>query len=67
MIQILLNGQQRSIAGDYPLARLLSEIKIDTQKVAVAVNLEVIPRSKLENTWLKNGDAVEIFHAVGGG
>jgi len=67
MIEIKLNGQVHQIPESRDLAGLLADFQINSQKVAVARNLEVIPRSELEQTYLKNGDEIEIFHAVGGG
>ncbi len=67
MIQIRLNGQIQKISEDVSLAKLLSELCVDPQKVAVAKNLEVVVRSELEATKMSEGDQIEIFHAVGGG
>jgi len=39
----------------------------ESKGVAVAVNLEVIARDKWRETKLKQGDKVEIVHAVSGG
>ena len=67
MTQIRLNGKYHEVSEGLDLAKLLKELEINPHKVAVAKNLEVIPRSELEITTLKQGDEVEIFHAVGGG
>ena len=66
-IQIKLNGQSHTLSESCDLAKLLAEFSVDPRQVAVAKNLEVIPRSELEQTFLNNGDEIEIFHAVGGG
>jgi len=67
MIQIRLNGQSQSISEELSLADLLAKLEVNARQVAVAKNLEVIPRSELERTHLKEGDELEIFQAVGGG
>jgi len=67
MIQIRLNGQSQSISEELSLADLLANLEVNARQVAVAKNLEVIPRSELERTHLKEGDELEIFQAVGGG
>jgi thiamine biosynthesis protein ThiS len=36
-------------------------------RVAVELNLEIVPRSQWETTALKNGDKLEVVHFVGGG
>jgi sulfur carrier protein len=39
----------------------------DVQRVAVEVNLEIVPRSQHANRSLSAGDRVEIVRAIGGG
>jgi len=67
MIQIRLNGQSQFISEDLNLADLLARFEVDPRKVAVAKNLEVVVRSELDRTMLRDGDEIEIFQAVGGG
>lgn len=67
MIQIRLNGQSQSIPEGLSLAQLLAQLQVNARQVAVAKNLEVIPRSELERTHMQEGDELEIFQAVGGG
>ncbi|MCE9623831.1 MAG: sulfur carrier protein ThiS [Deltaproteobacteria bacterium] len=66
-MQIRLNGQSQSISEDLNLADLLARFEVDPRKVAVAKNLEVVVRSELDRTMLRDGDEIEIFQAVGGG
>ncbi|HCU25323.1 MAG TPA: thiamine biosynthesis protein ThiS [Deltaproteobacteria bacterium] len=67
VISIRLNGEWQKISETTHLAQLISELRVDIQKVAVAKNLEVVLRSELGNTRMQDGDEIEIFHAVGGG
>ena len=67
MIQIRLNGQNKSIPEQISLAQLLEQLELNPQKIAVAVNLEVVLRSELGQKKMCDGDEIEIFQAVGGG
>ena len=67
MIKIQLNGQTQEVSENLRLDKLLKRLMINPQQVAVAKNLEVIVPSELACTILKDGDEIEIFHAVGGG
>lgn len=67
MIQIRLNGSIKIIPAELDLAALLAQLEVNPQQVAVAKNLEVILRSELEKTLMREGDEIEIFQAVGGG
>jgi len=66
-IAIRVNGEPRSVSAGCSVAAMLREIGIDPKKVAVERNLEVVPRSSLEEVEVEDGDAFEIVHFVGGG
>jgi thiamine biosynthesis protein ThiS len=42
-------------------------LSLGDRKVAVAVNRDVVPRSRYDEFELNSGDRVEILEAVGGG
>lgn len=65
-MQLTVNGEVREISSEN-VSTLLKELDISGTHAAVAVNLQVIPRSGHESTQLNEGDKVEIVHAVGGG
>ena len=62
-----INGQKKEIYSSANLAELLCELEISSPHCAVALNQEVVPNSKLNQTEIREGDTVEIVHAVGGG
>lgn len=66
-MQIVLNGENRTLAPGLSVAGLLREIGIDARKVAVERNLEIVPKSAFETTTLGEGDRLEIVHFIGGG
>jgi len=49
------------------VAALLSAIGLDTRKVAVERNEEIVPRSTYATLALTDGDTLEIVHFIGGG
>jgi thiamine biosynthesis protein ThiS len=49
------------------VAALLATLGLETRKVAVERNAEIVPRSSYAGTWLESGDALEIVHFIGGG
>ncbi len=68
MIDVLINGEQRSIPAQSTVQSLLADLGIaQRQGTAVAVNMEVVPRAAHLATVLQTGDRVEIVQAVGGG
>ena len=66
-VTITLNGETRTLAAPLSVAGLLASIGLDTRKVAVERNEEIVPRSLYASTALATGDALEIVHFIGGG
>jgi thiamine biosynthesis protein ThiS len=66
-VTLTLNGEVRGFAGPLTVAGLLAGLGLDTRKVAVERNLEIVPRSTYAEVWLANGDTLEIVHFIGGG
>lgn len=67
MIDILLNGEPRTLASEQTVAQLLAELQLPAQTVAVEVNLELVPRTRHAERALRPGDQVEIVTFKGGG
>jgi thiamine biosynthesis protein ThiS len=66
-IRITVNGEDREISAAATVADLLAAVGLDTRKVAVERNLEIVPRSTYAATALAAGDQLEIVHFIGGG
>lgn len=62
-----INGESRSFPEGLTVAGLVAQLGMKTDRVAVELNLEIVPRSDWEATQLKDGDKLEIVHFVGGG
>jgi len=66
-MNILLNGEPRKIAAGTTLSELLAELEMSQQRIAVEINLNIIPRSQHGETVLEADDKVEVVRAIGGG
>jgi thiazole synthase len=67
MPSITLNAEPRTFTGRLTVAELLKTLDKDPAKLAVEVNLAVVPRAEQSGRELNDGDAVEIVTLVGGG
>ena len=67
VIHIQLNGEMRAWRRDGTVADLLRELDIQTERVAVELNLHIIDRAVLSEQRLKDGDRLEILSFIGGG
>ncbi len=66
-MQIIVNGEQRDVLEGLTAAQLVADMDITGKRIAMEVNLEIVPRSTYADHMFKAGDKVEIVHAVGGG
>jgi len=65
-VQIVINGEPTLIQAMSVLDYLAS-LSIDPKRVAVELNLDILPKADYGATWLNEGDRLEIVHFVGGG
>ncbi len=63
---IKINGIEKDSAGK-SVAEFLAENGYDIKRVAVEMNEDILPKSQYENTFLKDGDVMEVVSFVGGG
>ena len=68
-MNVVVNGDRQEIAGEAKVVDVLERVGRgpDARGVAVAVNGEVIPRSRWRSERLREDDRVEVLNAVGGG
>jgi sulfur carrier protein len=67
VIQVIVNGAAHRFERPIDVVALLEKLQMSGKKVAVERNGEIVPRSLHPQTWLQDGDALEIVVAVGGG
>jgi len=65
--KIQLNGDSHKIKVGDSLEKLLNNLKIQMNKVAIEVNGKVIERRRYVSLILNNKDKVEIVRFIGGG
>ncbi len=67
-MKLIVNGEEKNFNREtLTIKELVEELGIKVPNYAVAIGLEVIPKSEYETYKLKDGDKVEIVTFVGGG
>ena len=66
-MKLWVNGEERAVEAVADVAGLVAALGLDSRKVAVERNLEIVPRSTYGATPLADGDRIEIVHFIGGG
>jgi len=66
-MNIILNGETREIPEACTAAKLVELLELGDRRIAMEINMEIVPRSRYANQPLHEQDRVEIVHAIGGG
>ncbi len=66
-MKIQLNGKERQLENATSLLQLIENEGMTGKRLAAEVNREIITKSEHATYILKEGDSVEIVHAIGGG
>ena len=71
-MKLHINGKE----GDFPppsddgsltIAALVDILGMKPDRIAVELNLDIVPRDRWAQTQLNDGDRLEVVHFVGGG
>jgi thiamine biosynthesis protein ThiS len=64
---IIVNGEKRSSPTGATVSDLLSQLGLESGRVAIERNLQILPRPDWPLTLIAEGDRFEIVQFVGGG
>ena len=67
MIEILVNGEARTVSSGQTILGLLRELKLEPARVAVELDRRIVKQPHWRGTVLAPGARVEIVQFVGGG
>ena len=65
-MRVIVNGEQREISSR-SVDALLAELEYEGTHFAIALNYDVLPKSRWAETSLKSGDEIEIITPRQGG
>lgn len=66
-MQVYINSEGRVIPDNTNMAALVELLEMSSQRFAVEVNNELVPRSTFDQHQLQPDDKIEIVRAIGGG
>jgi thiamine biosynthesis protein ThiS len=67
MIDIVVNGEVRSIPEGQTILNLLAQLQLDPARVAVEMDHKIVKQPSWTGTVLRSGAQLEIVQFVGGG
>ena len=66
-MQAFINGEAKTLPESSTIAELMAQLGLSERKVAIELNLTIVPRSQYGETALSEGDKIEIVQFIGGG
>lgn len=66
-IRIKLNGESFSCSAHFSIANLIDYLDFQSEKVILEYNSKLISNNDFKQSFLKDGDTIEIVTIVGGG
>jgi thiamine biosynthesis protein ThiS len=66
-MNITLNGEIKEVPGKLTVFGLLEFLKIQHQRVAVELNMEIVKKDEYAAIAIKEGDNLEVVSFMGGG
>jgi sulfur carrier protein len=66
-IRIRLNGKEREVSGGHTVRSLLRELDLEPAMIVVELNRDILERERYGDVPVREGDALELVHFVGGG
>lgn len=66
-MNLQINGEVQAQSAPCSVAQLVERLQLAGKRLAVERNGDIVPRSHYAETWLAEGDQLEIVQAIGGG
>lgn len=62
-----INGDSRDVPDNCTAQNLIELLDMQNDRIAMEVNMEIVPRSTYSKFTFNEGDNIEIVRAIGGG
>jgi sulfur carrier protein len=66
-VTAIVNGETRALGDGDTIADLLAALQLGGRRIAVEVNLDIVPAAEYDSRAIREGDRIEIVQFVGGG
>jgi sulfur carrier protein len=66
-VRVTVNGEARELRDGATVDELVTLVGFAGRRIAVEVNLDVVPRDRIAQHVLRDGDVIEIVQFIGGG
>lgn len=64
---IIVNGESQDVPDNCNALNLVEILDMQNDRIAMEVNMEIVPRSTYAEFTFNDGDKIEIVRAIGGG
>ncbi|MEY4210087.1 MAG: hypothetical protein RLZ92_466, partial [Pseudomonadota bacterium] len=66
-MKVQVNGDSREYGDNCTVADVIADLGLTGKRIAVELNMEILPFTEHATQTVKDGDRLEIVQAIGGG
>lgn len=66
-MNVIVNGDTLEVGQNSSLAALVAQLGLTEKRIAIELNMEIVPKGLHAETQLQAGDTIEVVQAIGGG
>ncbi len=66
-MKLKINGKVKTFSETLSVSCLIDELKLNSERVVIELNSDILQKEKWDSTKLRNDDKLEIVSFVGGG
>ncbi len=66
-MELVINGKPEQLPDGLSASALIAHLGLQSTRLAMEVNREIVPRSRFDSHYFQPGDRIEIVRAIGGG
>lgn len=66
-MELVINGKTEHLPEGINATQLIERLGLQSERLAMEVNREILPRSRFDSHCFAAGDEIEIVRAIGGG
>jgi sulfur carrier protein len=66
-MRIFINGKQEEYPEPVSISEVIAAKGLNAETVVAELNREIVPGARCADTWIQDGDRLELVQFVGGG
>jgi sulfur carrier protein len=66
-MKVKINGEEKEIESHKNVLNIIEDCRLNKDAIVIEYNMDVLDKNKYNDTYIKDGDQIEIVRFMGGG